>query len=110
MSNTLADAIRDELREELIRAHGTLDAAATVIGIPYKTLYRALTTRGKDRSQTVKLDLVLDITDHLARSDPRLSFNSIYARAVDRRDRYALVANEAIDERPEGDDAGFDGA
>lgn len=84
MGNDLADAIRDELREELIRAYGTLEAAAEAVGIPYKTLYRALTTRGKDRSQSVKLDLVMDVADHLA-TLRKTDFTTIYARAQERR-------------------------
>lgn len=76
MGNELADAIRDELRAALLREYGTLDVAATRIGLSYKTLYRALTTRGKDRSQSVKLDLVVDIAEHLG-----IPFGTIYDSA-----------------------------
>lgn len=94
MGNEMADAIREELRDALIRAHGTLDAAAAALGIPYKTLYRALTTRGKDRSQSVKLDLVVDIAEHVA-----MPFSTVYARAQERvaedRTRNGIAGAEA---------------
>ena len=106
MGNDMADAIRDELREELIRAYGSLEAAAVAVGIPYKTLYRALTTRGKDRSQSVKLDLVIDIADRLA-SDGFATFSTIYDSA---RNRFDLVANDSINEFPAGDDTDYDHA
>lgn len=66
MAITSADAIRIELGHRLRLAYGTLEAAADAIGIPYKTLYRNLTIRGKDRTATVALDLVMQITDHLS--------------------------------------------
>lgn len=80
MGNDLADAIREVLRNDLIAEYGTLEAAAEAVGVPYKTLYRALTTRGKDRSQSVKLEFVLDIARHLER-EGRSSFASVYSRA-----------------------------
>jgi len=76
MGNDMADAIRDELREALIRQYGTLEAAAEATGVAYKTLYRALTRTGKDRSQSVKLDLVMEIAEHLT-----VNFADLYQRA-----------------------------
>ena len=86
MGNDMADAIRDELREELIRAYGSLEAAADAVSVPYKTLYRSLTTRGKDRSQSVKLELVIEIAEKLAQ-EGFSSFAAIYQNASERRDQ-----------------------
>lgn len=113
MGNDMADAIRDELREALIRKYGTLEAAAEASGVPYKTLYRALTARGKDRSQSVKLDLVMDIAGHLAEVGGG-TFDELYERAsrnvARRRQDYDLVANETIDESYDVADSDFDNA
>lgn len=57
--------MRIELGIRLRVAYGTLDVAADALGIPYKTLYRNLTVRGKDRNATIGLDLVMAITEHL---------------------------------------------
>jgi hypothetical protein len=65
MRMSSSDAIRYELAVRLRVAYGTLDVAAKAMGIPYKTLYRNLTVEGKDRTATVALDLVLQITEHL---------------------------------------------
>jgi hypothetical protein len=81
MGNDVADAIREGLRAELLLEYGTLEAAAEALGIPYKTLYRSLTTKGKDRSQSVKLDLITQIAEHLE-DVGRSSFNDVYTRAV----------------------------
>ncbi len=81
MGNDVADAIRETLREEVLRQYGTLEAAAEAMRVPYKTLYRSLTTRGKDRSQSVKLDIITQITEHLE-DVGGASFNDVYSRAV----------------------------
>lgn len=57
--------MRIELGVRLRVAYGSLDVAADALGIPYKTLYRNLTVRGKDRTSTIGLDLVVSITEHL---------------------------------------------
>lgn len=76
MGNELADAIRAELHRLAIAKYGTLDEAAKALGIPYKTLYRSLTTKGKDRTQRVSLDFVLEMAEAL---DVDLAY--IYDRA-----------------------------
>lgn len=83
MGNEMADAVRDELYDALMREYGSLEAAAEVLSIPYKTLYRALTTKGKDRSQSVKLDFVMQITDQLEASGVT-TFPRLYEGAVGR--------------------------
>jgi len=65
MGKDQADAIRAELRDRLIAAYGDLKTASDAIGIPYKTLYRNLTTSGKDRTSTVTLDFIVQIINHL---------------------------------------------
>jgi hypothetical protein len=65
MGNELADAIRTQLRLALLGHYGTLEVAAEALGIPYKTLYRALTEAGKDRTARVTLDFVIDVSTHL---------------------------------------------
>lgn len=92
MGNDMADAIRDELREALIRQYGTLEAAAEATGVPYKTLYRALTRAGKDRSQSVKLDLVMEIAEHLS-----VSFADLYERARNQVSAAAYVPGHLDD-------------
>lgn len=67
MGNELADAIRTQLRLALLGHYGTLEIAADALGIPYKTLYRALTEGGKDRTARVSLDFVIDVSNHLQR-------------------------------------------
>lgn len=57
--------MRIELGIRLRVAYGSLENAAEALGIPYKTLYRNLTVRGKDRNATIGLDLVMAITEHL---------------------------------------------
>lgn len=66
VGNDMADAIREELRAALLAVYGTLEAAASALDMPYKTLYRHLTPTGKDRTARVSLDFVLDVTDNLA--------------------------------------------
>lgn len=109
----MADAIRDELREALLRKYGTLEAAAEASRVPYKTLYRALTARGKDRSQSVKLELVMDIAGHLA-SVGEESFADLFDNAqrnvARRRQDYDLVSNDSINEFPDGNDTDYDHA
>lgn len=77
MVNEIADAIRKALHRIIIERYGTVLDASRELGIPYKTLYRALTTEGKDRTQRVALDLVLDIIDRLG-----LDLNYVHSLAV----------------------------
>lgn len=83
MGNDFADAIRNELRRQLLREYGTLENAADALGMPYKTLYRGLTAEGKDRTKRVTLDFALEISAHLAGIGGD-DFATIYAR-VERR-------------------------
>lgn len=85
MGNDLADAIRDQLRGELLAVYGTLEAAARELGVPYKTLYRHLTPAGKDRTARVTLDFVIDTANHLSRV-ANVDFAEIYRRAQLRAD------------------------
>lgn len=80
MGNDLADAIRDQLRGELLAVYGTLEAAARELGVPYKTLYRHLTPAGKDRTARVTLDFVIDTANHLSRV-ANVDLAEIYRRA-----------------------------
>ena len=84
MGNDMADALRDSIREQLLAEYGNLEAAAEAVGIPYKTLYRSLTENGRDRTQSVKLDLVMQIVEHLE-SVGRASFNGLYEDAMLKR-------------------------
>ncbi|MFF3029112.1 hypothetical protein [Microbacterium sp. NPDC057944] len=81
MGNELADAIRAELRSALLAKYGTLEAAAEVLDMPYKTLRRHLTTSGKDRTARVPLDFVLEVSEQLER-DAGVDFAEIYRRAT----------------------------
>ena len=76
MGNELADAIRAELHRITIDKYGSLDNAAPALDIPYKTLYRALTAKGKDRTQRVTLDFVLELCSKLG-----VDLNYVYSRA-----------------------------
>lgn len=87
MGNDQADAVRAELHDRLIRAYGDLKTAAVETGIPYKTLYRALTTKGKDRTATVSLDLVVDVVAHLQNHFNGDDLSQVYEAAMKRRSR-----------------------
>lgn len=80
MGNELADAIRTQLRLALLGVYGTLEVAAEALGMSYKTLYRHLTTTGKDRTARVSLDFVLDVTNHLQKV-ANIDLTEIYRRA-----------------------------
>lgn len=112
MGNELADAIRDELNRLALARFGTLDIAATELGIPYKTLYRALTKNGKDRTQRVTLDFVLELADKLG-----VDIAYLYSRASTanvggltetgdprRQSDYARVADETTEADETGED------
>lgn len=92
----MADALREEIARELKLAYGDLQTAASALDIPYKTLYRALTTKGQDRSQTMKLDLVIQITEHLA-SLGRPGLPEMYE-----------IAAESLHDNPDATDDGYD--
>lgn len=87
MGNDQADAVRAELHDRLIQAYGDLKTAAAETGIPYKTLYRALTTKGKDRTATVTLDLVVDVVAHLQDHFGGEDLAAVYQAALKRRSR-----------------------
>lgn len=111
MGHELADSIRVALRHLILDTYGDITAASKALGIPYKTLYRTLNPQGKDRTESVALDLVLDIVDGIQQMRPEVSFASVYATAE--RDvagtpapREALVSDDpvslpTIDEDPE---------
>lgn len=86
MGNDTADLIRDELGRLLVYKYGDLKRAAAAIGIPYKTLYRAVTENGQDRVQRVALDTVIEISDALG-----ITLSDLYEQAVSGTD-YALAA------------------
>lgn len=86
MGNDQADAVRAELHDRLIRAYGDLKTAASEMGIPYKTLYRSLTTRGKDRTASVSFDLILEIIAHLQERFDGEDIGAVYRAAMLRDD------------------------
>lgn len=95
MGNEAADLIREEIGRLLVYKYGDLKRAAAEIGIPYKTLYRAVTTKGQDRVQRVSLDTVLEIADALG-----ISIAELYDQAVTGTD-YALAAKTRSKNRGE---------
>lgn len=109
MGNELADAIRTQLRLALLGAYGTLEIAADALGMPYKTLYRALTESGKDRTARVSLDFVIEVTSNLERA-AGIDLAEIYRRAqikadvpasTDDQDEYDLAARPRATDRGE---------
>lgn len=82
MGKEKADAVRTELRYRVLRAYGSLQDAAPALGIPYKTLYRALTEKGKDRTETVDMEFVIAIVDHLHSRFGGDDFPTFYAYAT----------------------------
>lgn len=95
MGNETADLIREELGRLLIYKYGDLKRASAEVGIPYKTLYRAVTTKGQDRVLRVPLDTVLEIAEALG-----ISIAEIYEQAVAGTD-YALAAKTRSSNRGE---------
>ncbi|GAA1323819.1 helix-turn-helix domain-containing protein [Leucobacter albus] len=95
MGNETADLIRDELGRLLVYRFGDLKRASQEIGIPYKTLYRAVTENGQDRVQRVPLDTVLEIADALG-----ITIAELYNQAVGGQD-YALAAKTRSSNRGE---------
>lgn len=95
MGNEAADLIREELGRLLVYKYGDLKAASAEVGIPYKTLYRAVTTKGQDRVQRVPLDTVLEIADSLG-----ISIAELYEQSVSGTD-YALAAKTRSKNRGE---------
>lgn len=95
MGNETADLIRAELGRLLIYRFGDLKQAASEIGIPYKTLYRAVTTTGQDRVKRVPLDTVLEIADALG-----ITIADLYEQTVGGTD-YALAAKTRSKNRGE---------
>jgi hypothetical protein len=76
MGNDYADAIRDALGAAVREKYGDWHAAAAALRIPYKTLYRAFTRDGKDRTAKVSLDLIMDVCDKSG-----ISFDEVSANA-----------------------------
>lgn len=87
MGNDQADAMRAELHERLIAAYGDLKTAAAEMGVPYKTLYRTFTEKGKDRTATVTLDFIVEIVDHLQQNFEGDDFGGVYEAALKRKSR-----------------------
>lgn len=96
MGNDQADAMRAELHDRIIKAYGDLKTASAAMGIPYKTLYRALTKSGKDRVASVSLDFIVDAVTHLQREFGGDDLGTVYEAALHRED-YALAALDAPD-------------
>lgn len=95
MGNESADLIRAELGRLLVYKYGDLKQASAEIGIPYKTLYRAVTTEGQDRVKRVPLDTVLEIAEALG-----ITLSELYDQAVGGTD-YALAAKTRSKNRGE---------
>lgn len=95
MGNETADLIRDELGRLLVYKFGDLTRASAEIGIPYKTLYRAVTENGQDRVKRVSLDTVLEIADALG-----ITLAELHEQAVGGED-YALAAKTRSKNRGE---------
>lgn len=95
MGNETADLIRNELGRLLVYKYGDLTRAAEAVGIPYKTLYRAVTEDGQDRVKRVPLDTVLEIADALG-----INMAELYEQAVGGTD-YALAAKTRSKNRGE---------
>lgn len=93
MGNDQADAMRAELHDRIIKAYGDLKTASAAMGIPYKTLYRALTKTGKDRVASVSLDFIVEAVDHLQREFGGDDLGAVYHAAL-RRESYALAASD----------------
>lgn len=79
--------MRTELFNRVREEFGDLKAAAEPLGVPYKTLYRNLTPKGKDRNESVSLDFVFDAVEHIrrrrvARGLPGDDFPTFYAAAL----------------------------
>ncbi|GAA2577905.1 hypothetical protein [Microbacterium binotii] len=83
MGNERSDAVRAELKSRLDDKYGDLKAAAAALGVPHKTLYRNLTTKGKDRTATVSLEFIMDAVEHL-HSLGGDDFATFYAAALRR--------------------------
>ncbi|RLP70899.1 hypothetical protein D9V30_00235 [Mycetocola reblochoni] len=103
----MADGIREELKAALLSIYGTLDDAAVALGMSKKTLYRYLTTKGKDRVEKVPLDFVLDASAHLSQV-AHIDLDEIHRRAQlrlsvssARQDEYGLAARKTTDETGE---------
>lgn len=82
MGTEKADAVRLELRSRLLDAYGSIENAAAGLDMPYKTLYRALTMKGKDRTATINIDLVITIVDHLESKFNGDDFPTFFAYAT----------------------------
>ena len=87
MGNDQADAIRAELHDRLIAAYGDLKTAATEMKVPYKTLYRSFTEKGKDRTATVTLDFIVQIVDHLQKNFSGDDLGTVHQAALKRKTR-----------------------
>jgi hypothetical protein len=79
--------MRAELHDRLIAAYGDLKTAASEMGIPYKTLYRTFTTKGKDRTATVTLDFIVEIVDHLRTNFAGDDLGGVHEAALKRKSR-----------------------
>jgi hypothetical protein len=87
MGNDEADAIRAELHDRLISAYGDLKTAAEEMNVPYKTLYRTFTIKGKDRTATATLDLVVEVIEHLRDRFDGDDIGHVYQAARKRKSR-----------------------
>lgn len=89
MGTPEVNAVREELYHRVREEFGDLKAAAEPLGVPYKTLYRNLTPKGKDRNETVTFDFIVDAVEHIrrrrvARGLPGDDFPTFYAAALNR--------------------------
>lgn len=82
MGNEKADAVRAALYDLLRSKYGDLKTAAVELGVPYKTLYRNLTPKGKDRNESVTLDFVIDTVEHVRAHSGGPDFPTFYADAL----------------------------